>query len=132
MQLSVAARNAVLDALETLIGASPVLEIRSGAAPANCAAADAGNVLVSMTLPADWLGDASGGSKSLAGSWQDPAADLTGTAGHYRIKSSGGTCHVQGTVSATGGSGELQLDDDDVVAGQLVTITTAAFGSGNA
>ena len=44
VQLSVAVRNARLDAIETTIAASAVLKIRSGAQPANCAAADTGTV----------------------------------------------------------------------------------------
>ena len=44
-QLSVAARNAVLDAIETTIGTTPVLKIRTGDKPASCAAADAGTVV---------------------------------------------------------------------------------------
>jgi hypothetical protein len=42
MQLSVAARNARLDAIETTAGASAVLKIFTGSPPANCAAADSG------------------------------------------------------------------------------------------
>ena len=71
IQLSVAVRNARLDAIETAIGTSAVLKIRSGAAPANCAAADAGTVLGSITCPVDWAGAAGSGAKSLAGAWSD-------------------------------------------------------------
>ena len=39
VQLSVAVRNARLDAIETNIGTSAVLRIRSGAPPATCATA---------------------------------------------------------------------------------------------
>jgi hypothetical protein len=99
LQLSVAARNALLDAIETAAGASPTLEIRTGAAPANCAAADTGTLLASMALPADWMAAAASGSKALAGTWQDASADATGTAGHFRIKQ-GATCHAQGSVGA--------------------------------
>lgn len=99
IQLSVAARNGRLDAIETAGGASPTLEIRTGAAPANCAAAATGTVLATMTLPADWMAAAASGSKSLLGTWQDASADATGTAGHFRI-SQAGTCHIQGSVGA--------------------------------
>lgn len=44
-QFSTAARNASLDAIETAIGASPILRIRSGAPPADCAAARTGTIL---------------------------------------------------------------------------------------
>lgn len=66
-QFSTAARNASLDAIETLIGASPILRIRTGAPPANCAAARSGTVLATMNLPADFMAAAVNGSKALSG-----------------------------------------------------------------
>ena len=36
IQFSVSVRNARLDAIETTVGASPKLQIRTGAAPADC------------------------------------------------------------------------------------------------
>ena len=74
-QKSVAVRNAQADALETAIGTSPVLKIRTGAPPANCAAADSGTVLATLTLPSDWLTAASNGTKSMSGTWSDSSAD---------------------------------------------------------
>ncbi|MDI3335857.1 hypothetical protein QKW60_05530 [Defluviimonas aestuarii] len=122
-QFSDATRNAALDAIETTIGTAPTLEIRSGAAPANCATADSGTVLVTMTLPSDWMAAASAGSKAKLGTWQDASADATGTAGHFRIKA-GATCHIQGSVTATGGGGDIQLQNTSIATGQAVTITS--------
>ena len=68
-QFSTTARNAALDAIETAIGTSAVLKIRSGSVPADCGTADAGTVLATLTLPSDWLAAASGGSKSKSGTW---------------------------------------------------------------
>lgn len=130
-QFSVAARNAAIDAIETAIGTAPTLEIRSGSVPANAAAADSGTLLASMTLPSDWLAAASSGSKTLLGTWQDASADATGTAGHFRIKVSG-TCHIQGTVTATGGGGDMQLDNTSIASGQQVTITAFTLSAGGA
>ena len=45
IQLSTTVRNARLDTIESTIGTAPILTIRSGAAPANCAAANSGTVL---------------------------------------------------------------------------------------
>ena len=67
LQLSVAVRNALLDAIESTIGTSAVLKIRTGAPPASCATADAGTVLASLTLPSDWMAAASSGSKAKSG-----------------------------------------------------------------
>jgi hypothetical protein len=130
-QFGTAERNAALDAIETTIGTAPTLEIRSGSVPANCAAADTGTVLATMALPSDWLAAASGGSKALSGTWQDASADATGTAAHFRIKASA-TCRIQGTVTATGGGGDMTLDTVSITAGQQVSITSFTITAGGA
>lgn len=115
----------MLDAYETVIGTSAVLKIRTGAPPADCGTADSGTVLATLALPSDWMAAASAGSKSKAGTWQDPSADAAGTAAHYRLYASDGTtCHEQGTVTATGGGGDLTIDSVTVASGQTITITT--------
>ena len=133
LQLSVAARNARLDALETAIGATAVLKIFTGAAPADCATANSGTVLVTMTLPSDWMAAAASGGKAKAGTWQDASAVAAGTAAHFRIYASDGTtCHLQGTVTDTGSGGDLELDNTSIGAGQSVTITGFTLTEANA
>lgn len=133
LQLSAAVRNARLDAIETAIGVSAVLKIRSGAAPANVAAADSGTVLATLTLPSDWLAAAASGSKAKAGTWQDASADNTGTAAHFRIYASDGTtAHLQGTITGTRGGGDMELDSVSITAAQSVTITGFTLTDGNA
>lgn len=133
IQLSTSARNARLDAIESTTGVSAILRIRTGAAPANCGAADSGTVLAEMTLPSDWMAAAASGSKAKSGTWEDAAANATGTAAHFRIYDSAGTtCHLQGTVSGTGGGGDMELNNTSIATGQQVTITTFALTDGNA
>lgn len=133
LQFSVAARNARLDAFETAVGTSAVLKIRTGAAPADCGTADSGTVLATLNLPSDWLAAASGGAKAKSGTWQDTSADATGTAAHFRIYASDGTtCHLQGTVTATGGGGDLTLDNTSIATSQSITITGFTLTDGNA
>lgn len=132
-QFSTTARNAALDAIETAIGASAVLKIRSGSAPADCGTADSGTVLATLNLPSDWLAAASGGSKSKSGTWEDTSADAAGTAGHFRIYASDGTTvHMQGTITATGGGGDMTLDNTSIASGQQVTITSFTLSAGGA
>lgn len=122
-KMSVTVRNAVLDAIETAIGTAAILKLRTGAPPANIADADSGSVLRTMTLPSNWLADAASGVKAKAGIWSDNTAQA-GTVGHFRIYASNGTTqHWQGTVSITGGGGDMTLDNDVLTSGQLVTIT---------
>lgn len=133
VQLSVAVRNARLDAVETSIGTSAVLRIRSGAPPATCATADSGTLLAEMSLPSDWMAAAASGSKALSGTWQDLSANAAGTAGHFRIYDSGGTvCGIQGTITATGGGGDMTLDNTSIASGQQVTITSFTLTDANA
>lgn len=133
IQLAVATRNSRLDAIETEIGASAILKLRTGSAPANCAAADTGTVVATINLPADWMAAASGGSKAKSGTWQDASADNAGTVEHFRIYDSGGSvCHMQGTVTITGGGGDLTLDNNVVLATQTITITAFTLTDGNA
>lgn len=132
LQLSTASRNALLDAIETAIGASAVMKIRTGAQPATCATADAGSVLATLNLPADYMAAASGGSKAKSGTWEDLSADAAGTAAHWRIYASDGTtCHAQGTVTATGGGGDLTVDNVVFAAGQAFTVTGFTLNAPN-
>lgn len=133
MQFSVAARNAELDAIEAAIGTSAVLKVFSGAPPATCATADSGTVLATISLPSDWMAAASAGVKAKSGTWQDASADNNGTAGHFRIYASDGTtCHMQGTVTATGGGGDMVVDSTSFTAGQSFTVATFQLTAGNA
>jgi hypothetical protein len=133
VQLSTAVRNARLDVIETTIGTSAVLKIRTLTQPANVAAADAGTVLATLSLPSDWLAAAASGAKAKSGTWEDTSADATGTAAHFRIYASDGTtAHIQGSVTVTGGGGDMTLDSVSITAAQTVTITAFTLTDGNA
>jgi len=132
LQYSVAVRDAKLDAVETAIGVSAVLKIRTGAQPASCATADSGTVLATVTLPSDWMAAASAGAKSMSGTWSDNSADAAGTAAHFRIYASDGTtCHAQGSVTATGGGGQLTVDNVSFAAAQQFNVTGFTLTAGN-
>lgn len=131
IQLATTVRNQRLDAIETAVGTSAVLKIRTGAAPSSCGGADTGTVLATLQLPSDWLAAAASGAKSKSGTWQDTSADNSGTAGHFRIyKSNGTTCMLQGTVSSS--SGDMVIQNTSVNAGQQVTVTSFTLTDGNA
>lgn len=132
LQLSVAVRNARLDAIETTISTAPLLRILSGAPPADCATAQSGTLGVEMTLPSDWMAAASSGSKAKSGTWSNTAVAAI-TAGYFRVtNSAGSTAHIQGTVTATGGGGDMTLDNTSIASGQSVTINTFQLTDGNA
>lgn len=133
IQLSVAVRNARLDAIEATIGTSAVLKIFTGAPPANCAAANSGTELASMSLPSDWMAAASSGSKAKSGTWEDTTGNGDGNAGHFRIYASDGTtCGLQGTITQTGGGGDMTLDNINIATNQDVVITAFSLTDANA
>lgn len=126
--LSTAARNAMLDAIETAIGTSAIMKIYGGAAmPANCATARAGTVLATLNLPSDYMSAASGGQKALLGSWADASADATGLARYFTIFASDGTTvHMQGLCSmAWAASTAVQLNQHVHNGGNVYVCTTA-------
>ncbi len=133
IQLGIAVRNARLDAIETTAGTGPILTIRTSGQPANCAAANTGTVLATLTLPADWMNAASSGTKTLLGSWADSSADAPGTAAHFRIHdSTATTCHMQGSItSVLTGTGDMLLDNAVLAAGQAFSITVFTLTDGN-
>lgn len=132
LQLSVTARNARADQFETTVGASAKLRIYTGPPPANCAAAASGTLLAEIALPSDWLAAASAGAKSKSGTWSVAAA-AAGTAGHFRIYDNAGTtCHMQGTITATSGGGDMELDNTSIAVSQVVTVTSFTLTEGGA
>jgi hypothetical protein len=118
---STALKNARLDVIETHLGAGATLKIYTGTAPATCADAATGTLLVTISLPADYFADASGGSKAMQGSWT-ATAGATGTAGYVRFCKSDGTCVLQ-TAHGDG----LSLDNASITSGQTVTVTSGTF-----
>lgn len=119
-----------LDLVESTTGTAPLLRIFSGAAPANCAAADSGTLLATITLPTDWMNAASGTTKTLLGTWSGTAsAGAAATPTHFRIWNSGATvCHVQGTCGI--GTGDLQVNGT-ITSGQTVSVTSFTLTAGN-
>ena len=130
LQYSAAIYLARLDLVESTTGATAKLLIFSGSAPANCAAADTGTLLATLTLPSDWMNAASGTTKTLAGSWTGTASGGAGaTPTHFRIKDNAGTtCHVQGTAGI--GSGDLQVNGT-ITSGQTVSVSTFTLTAAN-
>lgn len=131
IQLAVSTRNARLDAIETDIGTLAVVKIRTGAPPANCAAADSGTALVSWALVSDWASAAAAGSKAFSGVPLATTALAAGTIGHYRVYASDGTtCKMQGTAGTSGT--DMITDAATTTLAQAVNITSWSMTDGNA
>lgn len=124
--LSVAIRNAMLNALVATVGASPTIEVRTGSEP-SITSADTGTLLVTFTLPVIWANSAAEGSVEIEqtlGLVATATAVAGGRAEHFRMKSSDGIVHISGPVSTVNGGGDLILDTVSLIAAVPVSITS--------
>lgn len=112
--------NAIVDSVDA--GGAGTIQIRSGTRPADPATTATGTLLATVTLAATAFGAASGGSATIV----DPSgvtAVATGTATWFRAISGGAAAQFDGSVTATGGGGDLTLASTSVVSGTTVDVT---------
>lgn len=115
--------NYYLDQLyDNKFPAGSLVDIRTGA-PAGPDNAAGGTLLAQPVLPATPWAAAASKSKAKQGVW-GIAAVATGTAAHYRTKNAADTEREEGTATATGGGGDMTLDNTSINTGQTVTIST--------
>lgn len=127
IQFAQSTGHAMLDAIETDLGASPVLYLRSGSAPGTCAGADTGTLISTIAMAADAFQAAGSWAKAITAALSDTSADNAGTLGHWRIKTSGAVTKLQGTITATGGGGDMTVDNTSVTAGQQIDVSSFAI-----
>ena len=128
-----------LTAIQTAVGAGGLLRIYSTAPTAHPGSTEPTGLLCTITLPATFITITAGTTSAAAfttlfGSWTNAAsAGGAGTnAQSFRIyESTGTTCHLAGTITATGGGGDLQLNNVSIATGQTVTITAFTITAGN-
>lgn len=121
-----AVRNSLADQYDSLVSTgagTATVTIRTGAAPGPNAAAS-GTLLATFSLQNPAFGAAATGVITLQGVPISATAAATGTAGHCRIHDRDGTVVGEGTVTATGGGGDVELASTSISAGVTVRITS--------
>lgn len=118
-----AAFTAVIDQ-----GTTPTLVIYSGTVPANVSVALGAQVpLVTFDLPDPSFGaptDLNPGALATANAIDSVVADATGTATFFRIFGGDADATMQGSVSDTGGAGDLKLSSTAIISGIDVTVVS--------
>lgn len=111
-------RNAICSAVATAVGAGGKLKIRSS-----------GNtVLATIPMNATPFAAPSGGAMALNGvPIADTSADASGTAANFIVTDASDVTIFGGTVTATGGGGDLTLDNLTVTITQAVTVTSGTY-----
>lgn len=129
IRLATTARNASTDGVVDLLDAGAgagTLKIYTGSQPASAQDAATGTLLATVTL-AD---PAFGASATGVATGTDPAsvtAVATGTAGWFRAADSNGATVFDGSVTATGGGGDMQLSTVSITSGGSVDITSMTY-----
>jgi len=121
-----AAADAVVDLIDLGSGAG-VIEIRTGAQPTNADDVDSGTLLATLTFSDPAFGAAANGVATASAITQDSSADATGTAGYFVVKDSTGAKVFTGSITATGGGGDMELVTTSIVATQPVQITAFTY-----
>jgi hypothetical protein len=133
LKYSAALKNAQQDAITTKLGANAVLNLYSGSQPASPDTAVGAQVLLSShACNATFAPSSSGGVLTL-----NSIANGTGTAGAgggtnatwYRLTTSGGVAHVDGTVGISGA--DLNINNTSIATGQTVSVTGFTLANGN-
>jgi hypothetical protein len=129
-----AVRNALGDALITYAGSAALLRIYKGSKPAVGGSPGANDLLAQLT----WSGNISAGTANgvialTLPQTQTSSGPNSGTASWARIvKADGSTVVVDMTVTATGGGGDLTVDNTTINAGGTVAVTSGSITVGNA
>jgi hypothetical protein len=125
--VSAVGRNNMLDAFDATVntgGGTATMEIRSGTKPATPETAATGTLLVTLNLANPAFEAAAAGALAIDATPELTAvAAATGTAGYARIKDRAGTAVADGTVTATGGGGDVQIASTSIVSGTTVRVT---------
>lgn len=131
LSFAITTANLILNQITTQVdlGSGPgTVVLYSGTVPGNANTALSGNTVLAVLTCSDPSSAASANKTlTLNAITQDSSADATGTATFFRILDSNANVVLQGSVSAVGGGGDLQMNTSAVVLGGPVQITSCSF-----
>lgn len=120
-RIAVATADDVADVITALLDGGSV-QIREGYQPATADDAATGTLLVTITLNNPAFSASSSGIADADTTGLSGTAAASGTAGWFRALASGGAKVLDGSCSASGGSGDMQLSDTAVTSGHEITV----------
>lgn len=128
--LAIVLCDAAVDAIDAGAGVSHV-KIYDGTQATNPATAITSQVLlVDFALPDPCFGNAgavSGGALATANSITAVTASATGTATWFRVIDGNGAAVFDGTVTATGGGGDMTMTSTSIVSGVDTSVVSWTF-----
>lgn len=137
LRMNTALRNLLADAFGGAFDVDGRINFYTGAQPASADAAPTGTLLATSVLPADAFAPAAAGLAA-ANAIASIAVAASGTVGWFRVyKAADGAGasttlkRMDGSVTATGGGGDMTFDNVAWVAGGLEAISSFTFDSAN-
>ena len=118
-------KTSLAQTFETAVGSGGRLTFYSGTIPATADTALSGNTALAQlsVASANFMADPTNGVSGLISTLTVTAA-ATGTMSFYRWETTAGACIQQGSVTATGGGGDITFSSVSVTAGQTVNLTS--------
>lgn len=83
--------------------------------------------LAEFTLQSPAFSAASSGTATLEGTTLSTTADADGTADSFEVRDSGSAVLWSGSVTETGGGGDIEIDNTSINSGQTVELTSYTF-----
>lgn len=115
--LTTGARNAACDAIVDLCDAG------AGAAHLKIYTTALGTLLANLTMSDPAFGAAATGVATASTISDDTSADATGTAAEFTIEDSDTNEVFRGSVTVTGGGGDIELNTVSITSGDTVSIS---------
>src|SRR5688572_6164131 len=122
-------RNAQLDEITAAIGSNGKIRFYSGTRPATGGAET--TLLAECALSATAAPAASGGTLTFNAIADDASINATGTVSWFRILTSGNTAILDGTVTATGGGGDITTPSTSWTAAEPLSVSSLTITAGN-
>ena len=131
IRLSVAARNAAANAVADLVDAgsgSGLIRIYTGTQPTSADLPPSGTLLATVTTNDPAYGSAGSGTADLVVSPTLTATGIAaGTAGWFRMLDSTGATILDGSITATGGGGDMTMNTVTISVGLSLQLTAGSI-----
>lgn len=114
-------------AVRTIVADAVVDQVDAGAAAGKIRIRAGSTTLCDITLTDPAFGNASAGVATLNGLPKSGTASAAGTADNFQALDSDGNVKFSGSVTATGGGGDLTLDTVTISIGETVTINSGSY-----
>lgn len=130
VQLSTAVQNTMCNAAVDYLdsgGSNGTIKVYTGSQPANANTAVTGTLLATFTLDLPAFSGSSAGVATVSAVPISTTGVAAGTAGYFRAATSAGNAAFDGSVTVTGGGGQLELNTTTASVGVSIQITAGTF-----